>query len=243
MTYNIVCQEHIGNFLLTGLVNTAIMLLTESVNERVFLMNDKFYNLPLQKQNAIINAALHIFAENDYKKASTEDIARLAGISKGLLFHYFGSKKELYLYLYQYAEKSLIEGMRRHYDYEERDFFKVLINAQMAKVQVLYQHPDLIAFLIKAYLENADAVEVQLDTKFKDVIASSRSTVLERTDTSKFREGISAAQALDIILWMSDGFMRSRTPEQLAEPEALNDEFLSYMDLLRRLFYKEDELG
>ncbi|MCI7303936.1 TetR/AcrR family transcriptional regulator [Ihubacter massiliensis] len=203
-------------------------------------MNDKFYNLPVEKQNAIINAALHVFAENDYKKASTEEITRLAGISKGLLFHYFGSKKELYLHLYQYAEKSLIEGMRRYYDSEETDFFKALISAQMAKVQVLHQHPDLISFLVRAYLEHDDAVEAQIDTRFRDIISASRTTVLERTDGSKFKESISPDQALDIILWMSDGFMRSRTPQQLADLEALNEEFLSYMDLLRRHFYKEE---
>ena len=31
-----------------------------------------------------------------------------------------------------------------------------------------------------------------------------------------------------------------RTPQQLADLEALNEEFLSYMDLLRRHFYKEE---
>ena len=128
-------------------------------------MNDKFYNLPVEKQNAIINAALHVFAENDYKKASTEEITRLAGISQGPAFSLFRQQKELYLHLYQYAEKSLIEGMRRYYDSEETDFFKALISAQMAKVQVLHQHPDLISFLVRAYLEHDDAVEAQLDTQ------------------------------------------------------------------------------
>ena len=39
------------------------------------------------------------------KKASTDDIAAKAGISKGLLFYYFHNKKELYLYLLEYATR------------------------------------------------------------------------------------------------------------------------------------------
>ena len=40
----------------------------------------------------MINAALKIFAKNGYAHASTDDIVKEAGISKGLLFHYFINK-------------------------------------------------------------------------------------------------------------------------------------------------------
>ena len=49
-------------------------------------MNEKFHQLPEEKQLAIFNAAMEVFAQNDYKRASTDDIAAKAGISKGMLF-------------------------------------------------------------------------------------------------------------------------------------------------------------
>ena len=52
-------------------------------------MNDKFFDLKKDKQDRIINAALQVFALNGYRHASTDDIVKLASISKGLLFHYF----------------------------------------------------------------------------------------------------------------------------------------------------------
>ena len=58
-----------------------------------------FDALPENRREAIANAALETFGRNDYKSASTEAIARRAGISKGLLFFYFKNKKELYLSL------------------------------------------------------------------------------------------------------------------------------------------------
>ncbi len=59
-------------------------------------MNAKFFDVKKAKQDAIINAALKSFALNGYKKTSTDVIVREAGISKGLLFHYFISKQGLY---------------------------------------------------------------------------------------------------------------------------------------------------
>ena len=50
-------------------------------------MNDKFFDLKKDKQDRIINAALQVFALNGYRHASTDDIVKLASISKGLLFH------------------------------------------------------------------------------------------------------------------------------------------------------------
>lgn len=59
-------------------------------------MNDRFYELPEEKQLAIFNASKEVFGENDYKRASTDLIAKKAGISKGMLFYYwaFFSQKE-----------------------------------------------------------------------------------------------------------------------------------------------------
>ena len=51
----------------------------------------------------MINAALKVFAKNGYKHASTDDIVKEAGISKGLLFHYFVSKMGLYSFLLDYS--------------------------------------------------------------------------------------------------------------------------------------------
>ena len=59
-------------------------------------MNNKFFDAAKEKQDRIINAALQVFAVNGYRHASTDEIVRIAGISKGLLFHYFGSKLGLY---------------------------------------------------------------------------------------------------------------------------------------------------
>ena len=71
-------------------------------------MNEKFFDLQREKQDRIINAALKIFAQNGYKHASTDVIVKEAGISKGLLFHYFSSKSGLYSFLFDYSVKYML---------------------------------------------------------------------------------------------------------------------------------------
>ena len=66
-------------------------------------MNEKFFSLPEDRQHVMLNAGFAVFSRNAYKKASMDDVAREAGVSKALLFHYFESKSGLYLYLHHYA--------------------------------------------------------------------------------------------------------------------------------------------
>jgi AcrR family transcriptional regulator len=50
-----------------------------------------------ERREAVLIAATHEFGVKGLHGASTEDIARAAGISQPYLFRLFGSKKELYL--------------------------------------------------------------------------------------------------------------------------------------------------
>lgn len=49
------------------------------------------------RREQILRAAGRLFAERPYSKVSVTDIADEVGIAKGLLHHYFGSKRDLYL--------------------------------------------------------------------------------------------------------------------------------------------------
>jgi AcrR family transcriptional regulator len=49
------------------------------------------------RREEILDAALAVFAEKGLHGASTEEVARLAGISQPYVFRLFGTKKELYL--------------------------------------------------------------------------------------------------------------------------------------------------
>ena len=52
---------------------------------------------PDARRAEILDAALRLYAERPYGDVSTSELAREAGVARGLLNHYFGTKRELYL--------------------------------------------------------------------------------------------------------------------------------------------------
>jgi AcrR family transcriptional regulator len=52
---------------------------------------------PEQRREQILDAANALFAERAYDEVSIEDIANAAGVTRGLVHHYFGGRKEVYI--------------------------------------------------------------------------------------------------------------------------------------------------
>ncbi|MFI7602362.1 TetR/AcrR family transcriptional regulator [Actinoplanes sp. NPDC049681] len=52
---------------------------------------------PDVRRGQILACAVRLFAERPFAEVSTTDIARTAGVARGLINHYFGTKKDLYL--------------------------------------------------------------------------------------------------------------------------------------------------
>ncbi|MGH9246555.1 MAG: TetR/AcrR family transcriptional regulator [Acidimicrobiales bacterium] len=50
-----------------------------------------------ERRRQILAVARRLFSERHYAAVSTEEIARAAGIRRGLLHHYFGSKRDLFM--------------------------------------------------------------------------------------------------------------------------------------------------
>ena len=65
---------------------------------------ESFEKLPGEKKDKILSAGIREFSQKSYNDAGTDRITEQCQISKGILFHYFGSKKKFYLYC---LEKSM----------------------------------------------------------------------------------------------------------------------------------------
>ena len=101
-------------------------------------------NLTEEKRQAIINA-LREFSLNNYATASTNKIVSNANISKGILYHYFGSKN-LYLFLYDYTTTKFSEALNRQIDLAESDIFKRYEQIMKIKIDLMKQYHALFDF-------------------------------------------------------------------------------------------------
>jgi AcrR family transcriptional regulator len=202
-------------------------------------LNEKFLNLSPEKQDRIINAALTVFGKYGYKKASVDEIVKAAGISKGLIFHYFGSKKNLYRELYEYCLSAVTKQLLETVDPSETDFFAMLEKNTEAKLNILKQHPSMYDFLLKTYFEPEEGVPGAMSSE-NAIPSDAFKEFFKYADTSKFKEGISMDKALNILLWCSNGFMQMKGIDSAMDPEKALSEFSGYLSLLRFAFYKEE---
>ena len=128
-------------------------------------MNEKFHQLPEEKQLAIFNAAMEVFAQNDYKRASTDDIAAKAGISKGMLFYYFQNKRTLYLETYDYAMRAGRAAIDDPHLFEITDFFELLNYSVQKKLQIMAKMPYLYDFCLRTFYSEKEETSEPLKEK------------------------------------------------------------------------------
>jgi len=69
-------------------------------------------DIKTKRKEDIFAAALLCFTERGYAETSISSIAQRAGISKGGIFHYFKTKRELFLELFLHRVKQFSEQLR-----------------------------------------------------------------------------------------------------------------------------------
>jgi AcrR family transcriptional regulator len=62
-----------------------------------------------ERRARLVRLGIDLFASRSYDDVSIEELAREAGISKGLLFHYFGTKRDFYVATVREASRQLLE--------------------------------------------------------------------------------------------------------------------------------------
>ena len=206
-------------------------------------MNEKFFSLPQARQDLIRNSAMLEFGEGSFKKTSADAIAKRAGVSKGLLFHYFKDKRELYLYLFQYAlEVCVRQYMVKTYDFGETDFFLALKMGQEIKMDMVRRYPGLFRFVMRAYYERDSVLSPKLRKGLNSLLEITSSDFLTRMDLYKFKDGIDPWEVIRLLTLAAEGMMARTNACTAEEIETLFLEYQKYADMLRQNLYKEEYL-
>jgi len=210
---------------------------------------EKFLALPEEKRERILNAAMKEFLQG-YKKASTDNIVREAGISKGLLFHYFETKEKLYNFLIDNA----IEIMQHEYvdliNTLQPDIFESIWQLSLLKRDVMQKYPAIFDFATAAHVDTStknDATSSNLH-KFSQEQAKMIAAVYAQADTSLFRDDICHKTAMEIISWTLLGYGQSKLgitqADKLGQTARENydtflAEFEKILTTLKKCLYKE----
>jgi TetR/AcrR family transcriptional regulator len=194
-----------------------------------------------EKRQRIILAAMQELVKG-YRNARTDKIIEYAGISKGLLFHYFGTKKDLFFFLFQYAV-DIISGEYKTGRFESRDFLDNIWQLSLLARKLVIKHPLVYGFLASAYFSFQEVFPGELQ-KFQNPVDELKQELLERADRSLIRNDLDPEKALRTILWTVDGYSAElvRFGRKIADYEPHYDriekELGDYLELLRKALYK-----
>ena len=200
-------------------------------------MNDKFFDLKQEKQDRMINGALKVFSRSGHRHASTDDIVKEAGISKGLLFHYFESKLGLYTFLFDYSTRFMLLEFSREVDRSETDFFELTRQMERARMQVMKLYPYMQRFLNLGMKEEHPEAVAETEEKRTDYREKMRAYNMQ-ADYSIFAGVGDSDRIIRLVRYTIDGLTEEMTGRYDFTPEKLYREICEYIDILRRMMEK-----
>ncbi len=201
---------------------------------------EKFFALPQIKQDTIINAALSSFGTNGYKKTSVSDIAAAAGISKAMVFHYFGTKKALYFYLVNLCGSIIMNEVNEKFDSTVTDFFDRIKQSSEIEISAMKKYPSISLFLKSIYFEKDEEVKDDLRALFEKGEDFRNKIAFQGMDYSKFKEDIDLKLFVKMLLWLTDGYMNQLSDKAEIDYEIMFKEFDKCLNMLKNNFYKEE---
>lgn len=112
-----------------------------------------FYNLNKDRQQFIIDTAIEEFALHDYNSASVTRIVNKLKVAKGSFYRYFENKKDLYIYLLDFATKKSLDNVKDLLEQPIHDFFELIVQNFFMKISFDIKYPLYSGFLYTAMQE------------------------------------------------------------------------------------------
>ena len=188
----------------------------KNINKKYDLRKEKIKLKQSEKTkntyNKILQAAIEEFAEKGYDNASLNTICAKNNISKGLIYHNFKNKDELYLRVVEECFKKLVKYLKgEKYSKSKpmenikklltsrQEFFKKFENYQNIFFEVVLSPPNHLIKEIQEIRKEYDAFNIE---KFRELLKS-----------VKLRKGLTEEMAISYFLAyqeMFNGYFQNR---------------------------------
>ena len=200
-------------------------------------MNERFFELPQEKRRRMMNAGYRVFARNSYKKSPMSEIADAAGISKALLFHYFGNKQGLYMFLWEQCARTTQRTMERYGCYEQAGFFEQMRRGLRAKMAITREYPDMALFALKSFYEKDEGIAPLIQKSYRDFLRGKGYGTPESLQAEDFRPGVNLAMMYREMYLASEGYVWEMLLSGGVDVDRMEREFAQMID------FREDTYG
>jgi TetR/AcrR family transcriptional regulator len=205
-----------------------------------------FIRIPAEDQKRILDACLEEFALHGFQQASTNAIVTKAGIPKGTLFYFFGSKKNLYLYLLDRAIVRYTEVMNESSGELPGDLFERMLHNGQLRMRFVIREPLLYKFFYSAFVNAPPEIQAELESRAPNFAAGSMQALLKDLDLKKFKESVDVQKAIQLVFLVLGGIFTRYLPQltrldaadSLQLVDQITDEVKENFELLKRGLYK-----
>lgn len=203
-------------------------------------MNERFFALPEEKQQAIINAGYRVFSQNSYKNSPMSEIAEAAGISKSLLFHYFHNKKELYLFLWEKCARITIEFLTRYDCYSQGELFESMERGMRAKMEIIRLYPDMGNFTIKAFYETDPEINAAVQESYHRHFNWKADRARVNFNPEQFIPGLDIQMMYREMYWASEGYLWEMVQRGNVDVEQMEKDFKRLMEFWKSVYLRKE---
>ncbi|WP_406448592.1 TetR/AcrR family transcriptional regulator [Streptomyces sp. NBC_00876] len=168
---------------------------------------------PDERRAQLVAIGVDMLVDRSLDELSTDDVARRAGISRGLLFHYFDSKRDFYRSVVQQECDDFAAATEPDFTLEPVPWLRSFIAGFAAYVT---EHRKVYLALVRGAAGSHPAVE--------DIVESTRSTLARRVEEGQRRLGMPDSPRLPVAAraWMAFA-EEAVTGWPLDEPDALDE--------------------
>jgi AcrR family transcriptional regulator len=173
------------------------------------------------RREQIVGAATRVFAEKGFRRATTREVARAAGVSEGTIYNYFEDKDALLLTILD----TLNETERRAADFEEgmaTDFRGFLEQYLRRRMSLIWKNREVFRVVLSEMLVNTELreryVRRVVDPTMSIAEENFRSRMeqgeVRETDAPLARRSVAGAVLGVLVLGLlGDGDINSRSDE------------------------------
>ncbi|MFZ5774553.1 MAG: TetR/AcrR family transcriptional regulator [Thermodesulfobacteriota bacterium] len=113
-----------------------------------------FVNLPRDRQESLLRAAVAEFAEQGFQRASVNNIVRTLGIAKGSLYQYFDNKEALFLHVFDHFSDTVKQQVRQAVSAADPNLFQAIRAVLLAGIEFIDRHPDYFRLYLRVLTES-----------------------------------------------------------------------------------------
>ena len=158
---------------------------------------------PLSKRDAILRAAIDVFAGRGYFNAQVADVARAAGVAAGTVYLYFKSKDDLLVSIF---DRSMREGLTtsRAEVADLRDPRERLLRLARGHLARLGQDRNLAVVFQVELRQSTKFMERFSSTLLRDYLGLIRSAIAEGQTAGAFRSDLQPTVAAKMFFGVLD---------------------------------------